>query len=184
MRDAQERQRWQNCLAAMRLSGQQQEQLLLNRRTHLQRMRAIYEERQSLNMQVRGSLGTLATSAHQGSSAVCPGTLSGTCGGRLTACQWPRLAGPPLARPHTSPRLPPRPQAMSEMLPHGGLAGGHDTSVEGRLACLSEAGFTPVAKSSAELGEVLDRIKVNEWKGAACLQEGAGAWRRLAGRGG
>lgn len=36
----------------MRLSEDQQEQLLLNRRSHLQRMRAIYQERHNLNMQV------------------------------------------------------------------------------------------------------------------------------------
>ena len=37
----------------MALTGAQQEQLLLNRRAHLQRMRGIYQERHNLNMQVR-----------------------------------------------------------------------------------------------------------------------------------
>ena len=63
------------------------------------------------------------------------------------------------------PRLPtshPPTQAMALMLPHTGHAGG-DSTVEGRLASLSEAGYLPVAKSSAELGDVLDRIKVGGW---------------------
>lgn len=37
----------------MALTGEQQQQLLLNRRAHLQRMRGIYQERHNLNMQAR-----------------------------------------------------------------------------------------------------------------------------------
>ncbi|PSC67155.1 golgin subfamily B member, partial [Micractinium conductrix] len=48
---AAEQQRWQACLDTMHLTGQQQEALLLNRRSHLQRMRSIYQERHNLNMQ-------------------------------------------------------------------------------------------------------------------------------------
>ena len=51
---AQEQQRWQRCLQVMHLSGEQQEGLLLNRRSHLARMRAIYQERHNLNMEVGG----------------------------------------------------------------------------------------------------------------------------------
>ena len=54
MGSADESARWQQCLEAMALTGEQQEQLLLNRRAHLQRMRAIYQERHNLNMQVGG----------------------------------------------------------------------------------------------------------------------------------
>ncbi|PRW58753.1 hypothetical protein C2E21_2067 [Chlorella sorokiniana] len=94
--------RWQHCLDAMALTGEQQEQLLLNRRAHLQRMRGIYQERHNLNM-----------------------------------------------------------QAMSLMLPHSSRNPAEDNTVEGRLASMSSAGYLPVAKSSAELGDVLDRIKDN-----------------------
>jgi hypothetical protein len=45
----------------MHLSQQQQEVLLLNRRSHLQRMRCIYLERQGLNMQVLRLTALLAT---------------------------------------------------------------------------------------------------------------------------
>lgn len=45
--------RWRRCLDAMALTGEQQQQLLLNRRAHLQRMRGIYQERHNLNMQAR-----------------------------------------------------------------------------------------------------------------------------------
>lgn len=38
----------------MQLSPAQQDQLLLNRKAHLQQMRSIYQERHNLNMQVRG----------------------------------------------------------------------------------------------------------------------------------
>lgn len=70
------------------------------------------------------------------------------------------------------------------MLPHSGQAGRGDTTVEGRLACLSDAGYLPVAQSSAQLGEVLDRIKVRGraggWQGCggACIQERARAGGR------
>ena len=58
---AAEQQRWQACLDTMHLTGQQQEALLLNRRSHLQRMRSIYQERHNLNMQVgRGGGGRRA----------------------------------------------------------------------------------------------------------------------------
>ncbi|KAL4859779.1 hypothetical protein ACK3TF_000063 [Chlorella vulgaris] len=95
-------ERWTRCLEVMHLSQQQQEVLLLNRRSHLQRMRCIYLERQGLNM-----------------------------------------------------------QAMSLMLPHSSPNPAEDNTVEGRMANMSSAGYLQVAKSSAELGEVLDRIKDN-----------------------
>lgn len=43
-------ERWCRALRALRMSAAQQEQLLLLRASHLVRMRAIYEERQELNM--------------------------------------------------------------------------------------------------------------------------------------
>lgn len=97
-----EQRRWQACLDAMQLSRQQQEQLLLSRRSHLQHMRAIYQERHNLNM-----------------------------------------------------------KAMALMLPHSSLNPAEDNTVEGRLANMSQAGYLPVAKSSAELSDVLDAIKDN-----------------------
>lgn len=50
------------------------------------------------------------------------------------------------------------------MLPHTSRNPAEDNTVEGRLASMSSAGYLPVAKSSAELGDVLDRIKVG-WGG-------------------
>lgn len=49
---------------------------------------------------------------------------------------------------------------MSLMLPHSSRNPAEDHTVEGRLASMSSAGYLPVAKSSAALGDVLDRIKV------------------------
>ncbi|KAL4444881.1 hypothetical protein ABPG77_003931 [Micractinium sp. CCAP 211/92] len=97
-----EQRRWQMCLDAMQLSPQQQEHLLLSRRSHLQHMRAIYQERHNLNM-----------------------------------------------------------KAMALMLPHSSQNPAEDNTVEGRLANMSQAGYLPVAKSSAELSDVLDQIKDN-----------------------
>ncbi|KAL4448105.1 hypothetical protein ABPG75_005324 [Micractinium tetrahymenae] len=97
-----EQRRWQACLDAMQLAPQQQENLLLSRRSHLQHMRAIYQERHNLNM-----------------------------------------------------------QAMALMLPHSSRNPAEDNTVEGRLANMSQAGYLPVAKSSAELSDVLDKIKDN-----------------------
>ena len=71
-------------------------------------------------------------------------------------------------------------QAMSLMLPHASKIPGEDNTVEGRMANMSQAGYLPIARSSAELGEVLDKIKVGgvgwvgwltECEGAACVAE-------------
>ena len=94
-------QRWQRCLDVMHLVGEQQEHLLLLRRSHLSRMRGIYQERHNLNM-----------------------------------------------------------QAMQLMLPHTSANPAEDNTVEGRLSSMSISGYLDVARSSALLGEVLDKIKV------------------------
>lgn len=67
-------------------------------------------------------------------------------------------------RPFYFPPTPRPLQAMSLMLPHTSRNPAEDNTVEGRLASMSSAGYLPVAKSSAELGDVLDRIKVG-WVG-------------------
>ena len=85
----------------MHLVGEQQEHLLLLRRSHLSRMRGIYQERHNLNM-----------------------------------------------------------QAMQLMLPHTSTNPAEDNTVEGRLSSMSISGYLDVARSSALLGEVLDKIKV------------------------
>lgn len=49
----QERARWGRILEALRLVPRQEEALLALRKQHLARLKQIYQERQSLNMQVR-----------------------------------------------------------------------------------------------------------------------------------
>lgn len=58
------------------------------------------------------------------------------------------------------------------MLPHSSRNPAEDNTVEGRLASMSSSGYLPVAKSSAELGDVLDRIKVGA--GAGGVGRGVG----------
>ncbi len=62
--------------------------------------------------------------------------------------------------PPPPPPPPLVPQAMALMLPHSSQNPAEDNTVEGRLANMSQAGYLPVAKSSAELSDVLDQIKV------------------------
>lgn len=59
------------------------------------------------------------------------------------------------------------------MLPHSSRNPAEDNTVEGRLASMSSAGYLPVAKSSAELAEVLDRIKVRRASAPVLGQPGA-----------
>lgn len=107
-----EQQRWEACLRAMQLTGEQGEHLLLSRTAHLQRMRVIYQERHNLNM-----------------------------------------------------------QAMGLMLPHSSRNPSEDNTVEGRLASMSQGGYLPVAKSSAELSDVLDKIKDNLRQEQRCVMD-------------
>ena len=87
---------WHAALEAMHLSPEQRQQLLLLRSSHLDKMRAIYAERQTLNM-----------------------------------------------------------QAMALMLPQGGA------TPEGTISAIGEQGYLSCAKTSAQLGGCLDRIKDN-----------------------
>ena len=200
----------------MHLTGQQQEALLLNRRSHLQRMRSIYQERHNLNMQVgRGGGGGARA------RAVCvspPGAqvaklaaflLRGAVGlSSVHSLGWPPVTPPPIpaSRPlaiamlgasssqtptptpnpkpqphaHTPPPTHPHPslttpprcrQAMALMLPHSSHNPAEDNTVEGRMTSMSHSGYLPLARSSAELSNVLDKIKVG------------GGWRGRGGRG-
>jgi hypothetical protein len=90
-------ERWRRALRALRMSAAQQEQLLLLRASHLVRMRAIYQERQELNMQVRKK-------GREGR------------GGRGQVTGWlARVAWASVARPDATP---PGPQAMCLMPRH------------------------------------------------------------------
>ena len=57
-------------------------------------------------------------------------------------------------------------QAMGLMLPHPsksdteGTLGGRNPSLEGKMACMSVAGYAACAKSNVALDAVLDEIKV------------------------
>lgn len=51
-----ERDRWQKALEIMQLSPEQQDALLLLRKSHLEKMKLIYEERQGLNLKAMGML--------------------------------------------------------------------------------------------------------------------------------
>ena len=57
-------------------------------------------------------------------------------------------------------------QAMGLMLPHPsksdteGTLGGRNPSLEGKMACMSVAGYAACAKSNVALDSVLDEIKV------------------------
>lgn len=66
-------------------------------------------------------------------------------------------------------------RAMALMLPHASSNPAEDSTVEGRLASMSSGGYLRVARSSAELGEVLDQIKVG---GLVCVVVcgGGGPW--------
>jgi hypothetical protein len=135
-----EAHRWQRCLASMRLSAEQQEVVLLSRRAHLHRMSAIYQERQALNMQVGGAGST-------------PGLAAKSNGAHNQGnCPHDLRPNPAVPRAHV--------QAMALMLPHAGRDPAGDTTVEGRLASMSRSGYLRVARASAELGDVLDKIKV------------------------
>lgn len=130
MSSEEEQRRWQMCLDAMQLSPQQQEHLLLSRRSHLQHMRAIYQERHNLNMKVGRRAAQRCAArlkpAGQGASVslvggrpvgrllgrdACPlsGAASllhcGTPAGLLAICAWPSNA-------------PTAPQEMNTPFPH------------------------------------------------------------------
>lgn len=55
----------------------------------------------------------------------------------------------------------PLPQAMSLMLPHQSRNPAEDNTVEGRLQNIASCGYLAIARSNAELGAVLDRVKVS-----------------------
>ena len=46
------RAKWTQVLAVLKLSTTQQDQLMVNRKEHLNKLRKVYQERQELNMQV------------------------------------------------------------------------------------------------------------------------------------
>ncbi len=46
------RAKWTQVLAVLKLSPTQQDQLMANRKEHLNKLRKVYQERQELNMQV------------------------------------------------------------------------------------------------------------------------------------
>lgn len=48
------RQKWTQVLQALKLTPDQREQLMSNRKEHLNKLRRIFEDRQELNMQVGG----------------------------------------------------------------------------------------------------------------------------------
>ncbi len=50
------RAKWVQVLAVLKLSPTQQEQLMANRKEHLNKLRKVYQERQELNMQVGACL--------------------------------------------------------------------------------------------------------------------------------
>ena len=60
-------------------------------------------------------------------------------------------------------------QAMGLMLPHPskgdteGTLGGRNPTLEGKMACMSVAGYAACAKSNVALDAVLDEIKVEFW---------------------
>lgn len=182
---ASEQQRWEACLRAMQLSGEQQEHLLLSRRAHLQRMRTIYQERHNLNMQVRtgalccpsrvqGCLDSMALFVGATTHTLFPCCAllrhrvlfhlvcdtSNLMGTNLPgiAHQCAALQAPTLCTMHCSLLLvlaghgtdaaPLQPQPRRGQ--HGGGAAGQH----------EPGGYLPVAKSSAELSDVLDKIKV------------------------
>lgn len=47
------RQKWMSVLQALKLTPGQREQVMANRKEHLNNLRRLYQERQELNMQVR-----------------------------------------------------------------------------------------------------------------------------------
>lgn len=49
------------------------------------------------------------------------------------------------------------------MLPHQSRNPVEDNTVEGRLSNISSAGYLAIARSNAELGAVLDKVKVGGW---------------------
>ena len=55
------RGKWAEVLKALKLSDTQREQLMANRKEHLNKLRRIFQERQELNMQVSLLQNTLAT---------------------------------------------------------------------------------------------------------------------------
>ncbi len=57
------RAKWTQVLAVLKLSPTQQDQLMANRKEHLNKLRKVYQERQELNMQV-GACSFLDMHAH------------------------------------------------------------------------------------------------------------------------
>ena len=100
--DGEEQSAWLNAIEAMQLTREQEEQILLLRRSHLEKMRIVYNERQELNL-----------------------------------------------------------EAMAMMLPHHARHMMEDTTVEGRMNSMATHGYLGIAKSNAELGSVLDKIRDN-----------------------
>ena len=64
------RQKWANVLQALKLTPEQREQLMRNRKEHLNKLRRIFQDRQELNMQVQAS-GTVLKSRNLHSANVC-----------------------------------------------------------------------------------------------------------------
>jgi hypothetical protein len=87
------------------------------------------------------------------------------------------------------PHLAPPPvQAMSLMLPHAGRNPFDDGTLEGHSRGLSSGGYLAVARSSAELGGILDKIKVRrrvrEWVRVVWKGKGLCVWGVQSGCGG
>ena len=93
---------WEEALEAMQMSPGQEQEMLLLRQSHLDKMKEIYSERQRLNL-----------------------------------------------------------DAMAMMIPHTSKIPEEDSTLEGRMSTMSSGAYLPLAKSNAELGSILDRIKDN-----------------------
>lgn len=61
------------------------------------------------------------------------------------------------------------------MLPHAGRHPYDDGTVEGRMGGIASGGYMAVARSSAELGAILDKIKVGGWVFRGLVRGGVGA---------
>lgn len=92
------RAKWTQVLEALKLSAAQQEQLMANRKEHLNKLRRVYQERQELNMQVcaassllglKGNFAVTLGLLWRPNSLVTPQTqvqLWGCYGGQMWPC--------------------------------------------------------------------------------------------------
>ena len=81
------RAKWTQVLAVLKLSPTQQDQLMANRKEHLNKLRKVYQERQELNMQV-GARSLLSTSrwVHARSSKYAGVCMIGPLNMQVGAC--------------------------------------------------------------------------------------------------